>query len=156
MPAAVLGGLLRRSAGDLLSEAEQERDIPALQQAGVYDRVQPKLVLGDNILQASQFVSTGNAQVGIVSRSLAMAPAVLLIGFVALVAVLFGPERNGAKSWFVIGTFTVQPSEAVKVALTLWGAHVLALRDDFAHAESPRRIDLAPATWWCSKTSISM
>jgi cell division protein FtsW len=63
----------------------------------------------------------------------AMAPAALLIGFVALVAVLFGPERNGAKSWFVIGTFTVQPSEAVKVALTLWGAHVLVARRAVMH-----------------------
>ena len=39
----------------------------ALERDGVWDKVQPKLVVGENIAQTAQFVQTGNAQVGIVS-----------------------------------------------------------------------------------------
>ena len=64
----------------------------------------------------------------------AVAPALMVAGIVALVAVLLiGTERNGSKAWFAIGTFSVQPSEAVKVALTLWGAHILASRRAVIH-----------------------
>lgn len=48
----------------------------ALKSAGVYDRVQSKLVLGENISQTLQFVQTGNADAGIVALSLAVAPAI--------------------------------------------------------------------------------
>jgi molybdate transport system substrate-binding protein len=41
----------------------------------VYDAVKDKLVLGENISQAAQFVQTGGADVGIIALSLAMAPA---------------------------------------------------------------------------------
>jgi cell division protein FtsW len=64
----------------------------------------------------------------------ALAPAALIIGVVSLVAVLFvGDVRNGSRSWFVVGPLSVQPSEAVKVALTLWGAHVLVARRAVMH-----------------------
>ena len=64
----------------------------------------------------------------------AVAPALMVAGIVALVAVLVvGVERNGSKAWFAIGSFSVQPSEAVKVALTLWGAHILAARRAVMH-----------------------
>lgn len=46
----------------------------ALRAAGVWARVQPKLVLGENIAHAAQFVQTGNAQVGIIALSLAVNP----------------------------------------------------------------------------------
>jgi molybdate transport system substrate-binding protein len=46
--------------------------VAALRKAGVYDRVQAKLVYGENISQAAQFVQSGNAQVGILAKSLAM------------------------------------------------------------------------------------
>lgn len=48
----------------------------ALQRLGWWERVTPKLVLGENISQTAQFVATGSAQAGIVSLSLALAPAV--------------------------------------------------------------------------------
>jgi len=41
----------------------------ALERAGLWARVQPKLVLGANITQAYQFVETGNADVGLVALS---------------------------------------------------------------------------------------
>jgi len=47
----------------------------ALRAAGVYDTVRPKLVLGENVSQALQFVESGAAQVGLVALSLALAPA---------------------------------------------------------------------------------
>jgi len=48
----------------------------ALRQMGLYDSVQKKLVLGENISQTLQFVQSGAADVGIVALSLAVAPAV--------------------------------------------------------------------------------
>ncbi len=48
--------------------------VAAMQAAGVYDRAQPKLVLGENIAQAMQFVQSGAADAGIVAMSLALAP----------------------------------------------------------------------------------
>jgi len=47
----------------------------ALRSLGVYDRVSPKLVLGENIGQAFEFVESGAAEAGIVALSLALAPA---------------------------------------------------------------------------------
>ena len=46
----------------------------ALLACGLWDMVQPKLVLGDGVLQAMQFLTTGAAQVGITSLSLALVP----------------------------------------------------------------------------------
>jgi len=44
----------------------------ALQSAGIWDRVQPKLVYGDNIRQTYQYAETGNVDVAIVSLSLSI------------------------------------------------------------------------------------
>jgi len=49
--------------------------VAALQKAGIYEQVKPKLVYGENISQAAQFVQSGNAQAGIVALSLAISPA---------------------------------------------------------------------------------
>jgi len=49
--------------------------VAALKRAGVYERVQPKLVFGENVAQAMQFAETGAADAGIVALSLALAPA---------------------------------------------------------------------------------
>lgn len=43
----------------------------ALQSAGLWDSVEPKLVLGENASDAAQFVETGDAQAGIIPLSLA-------------------------------------------------------------------------------------
>ena len=48
----------------------------ALRSLGVYDRVQSKLVLGENIAQTLEFVQSGAADAGVVALSLALAPAV--------------------------------------------------------------------------------
>lgn len=46
----------------------------ALKAAGLWERLQPKLVYGDNIAHTAQFVQTGTAQVGIIALSLAVNP----------------------------------------------------------------------------------
>lgn len=46
----------------------------ALRAAGLWERVEPKLVYGENVAQTAQFVLTGNAQVGIIALSLALSP----------------------------------------------------------------------------------
>ena len=46
----------------------------AFRKAGIYDAVKDRLVLGENISQAAQFVESGNAQVGIIALSLAVSP----------------------------------------------------------------------------------
>ncbi len=43
----------------------------ALQRAGVWDKVQPKIVYGENVQQTLQFAESGNADVAIVALSLA-------------------------------------------------------------------------------------
>jgi molybdate transport system substrate-binding protein len=48
--------------------------LAALQKAGIYEQVKSKLVYGENISQAAQFVQSGNAQAGIVALSLAVSP----------------------------------------------------------------------------------
>jgi molybdate transport system substrate-binding protein len=50
--------------------------VSAMQKAGIYDRVKDKLVLGENVTQALEFIDTGTAEAGIVAMSLAAAPAV--------------------------------------------------------------------------------
>ena len=48
--------------------------VSALQKAGIYDEVRGKLVYGENISQAAQFVQSGNAQIGILAKSLVVSP----------------------------------------------------------------------------------
>ena len=52
----------------------------AMRAAGVYDLVKSKLVLGENVSQALQFVQSGSADVGIVPLSLAVSPTVARAG----------------------------------------------------------------------------
>ncbi len=47
----------------------------ALEHFGLKDKVAPKLVMGENISQAAQFVQSGNAQAGLIALSLALSPA---------------------------------------------------------------------------------
>jgi molybdate transport system substrate-binding protein len=43
--------------------------VQAMKALGVFDALQPKLVQGENITQAYQFVASGNAQLGFVALS---------------------------------------------------------------------------------------
>jgi len=57
----------------------------AMKQLGIYDQVKDKLVLGENISQAAQFVESGAADVGVIALSLALAPPMKEKGKYALV-----------------------------------------------------------------------
>jgi len=54
--------------------------VEALKHEGLYDALQAKFVLGENISQAAQFVQSGNADAGIVALSLALSPAMKSAG----------------------------------------------------------------------------
>jgi cell division protein FtsW len=72
------------------------------------------------------------------------------IGWMAIVATMaaqlfvfspLGVSVNGNRNWIGIGSMRLQPSEALKLALVLWGASVLArkrpLLGDWRHAAVP-------------------
>jgi molybdate transport system substrate-binding protein len=48
--------------------------VAALKHYGLYDRAADRLVLGENVAQAAQFVESGNAQAGFVALAHALAP----------------------------------------------------------------------------------
>lgn len=48
----------------------------ALQAAGVWEQLQPKLVYGENVRQALQYVQTGDAEAGIIALSVANVPEI--------------------------------------------------------------------------------
>lgn len=44
----------------------------ALRASGLWDKLQPKIVFGENISQTAQYVQSGNAQIGLIALSLAV------------------------------------------------------------------------------------
>ena len=57
----------------------------ALRAAGLWEKIEPKLVYGENIAHTAQFVQTGNTQVGILALSLAINPELASKGGYALI-----------------------------------------------------------------------
>lgn len=49
--------------------------VAAMEYAKVYEQVKDKLVMGENISQAAQFIESGACDIGVIALSLAMAPA---------------------------------------------------------------------------------
>jgi molybdate transport system substrate-binding protein len=83
----------------------------ALQAAGAWQAVQPKLVIGENIAQAVQFVQTGNAQVGIVS-----------------LASVVSPRLKGSGSYYLIPDAGMAPIEQGAIVTAHGRAKPLAAR----------------------------
>jgi molybdate transport system substrate-binding protein len=54
--------------------------VAAMKKLGVYDQVADKLVLGENIAQAAQFVESRAADIGLVALSLAVSPKMKAVG----------------------------------------------------------------------------
>ena len=66
--------------------------VAAIKSAGIYDWAAPHLVTGENVSQAASFVLSGAAEVGIVAKSLALAPAAAKqVKFVDVSANLYPP-----------------------------------------------------------------
>mgnify|MGYP003386545943 CR=1 FL=1 len=59
----------------------------ALQKAGLWNGLQGKLILGENVSQATQFAINGGAQAGIIPLSLSLTPPVKAAGSFMLIAV---------------------------------------------------------------------
>ncbi|MDQ4009410.1 MAG: putative lipid II flippase FtsW [Actinomycetota bacterium] len=59
----------------------------------------------------------------------------LMVCVVLLVVVLtpLGTEINGSQNWLRLGPLSLQPSEPAKLALALWGAHVLITKRTLLH-----------------------
>jgi molybdate transport system substrate-binding protein len=49
--------------------------LEALKNSGLYEKIKSKLVFGENISQAAQFVQSGNAQIGVLAASITSSPA---------------------------------------------------------------------------------
>ena len=52
----------------------------AMKTHGLWEELQPKLVMGENISQAAHFIASGAADVGIIAYSLALAPEMKQLG----------------------------------------------------------------------------
>jgi cell division protein FtsW len=65
----------------------------------------------------------------------ALSPIALWVCVLMLVLVLtpLGSTLNGTRSWFRVGPLSVQPVEFAKLALALWGAHILVVKRGLLH-----------------------
>jgi molybdate transport system substrate-binding protein len=71
--------------------------VAAMRHENIYDKLKDKLVLGENISQTAQFVQSGNADVGIIALSLALAPAMKNAGrYVEVLAADYPPIIQAA------------------------------------------------------------
>jgi molybdate transport system substrate-binding protein len=66
----------------------------ALDKLKLMDQVKPKLVVAENIAQAGQFVESGNAQVGLLSLTMASSPHFVEIGTYVLVPNVYPEIRQ--------------------------------------------------------------
>jgi molybdate transport system substrate-binding protein len=57
----------------------------ALRHAGLWEAIENRLVLGENVSQAAQFATSGSAQGGIIAYSLALSPKVSALGTFELI-----------------------------------------------------------------------
>jgi len=81
----------------------------ALQKVRLYDSLQPKLVMGESLAQAAQLVESGNADVGLLSRSLVLGAALTAEGtYVEIPATLYPPIEQGA----IVVTMSREPALA--------------------------------------------
>lgn len=57
-----------------------KRAVECLHYFGIYDVIRSKIVNGENVSQAAQFVLSGNAQAGLIAQSIALAPEMISRG----------------------------------------------------------------------------
>lgn len=99
-----------------------QRAQEALQATGMWPKVQPRLVYGENIAQTAQFAITGNAQVGLIALSLVM-----------------NPELKGKGSYYLIPENLHQPLEQGFVILNLGASKPLARQFSDYMSSAPAR-----------------
>jgi molybdate transport system substrate-binding protein len=96
----------------------------ALEHYGLKDKVASKLVLGENISQAAQFVQSGNAQAGLIALSLAMSPAM----------------RNSGQFWELLPDAGPEIQQAVGILTS--SQHKQAAQAFIEYIGSPGGIDV--------------
>ena len=71
--------------------------VASMEHFKVYDQVKDKLILGENISQAAQFIESGACDAGIIALSLALAPAMKAAGqYWEIPATAHSPLEQGA------------------------------------------------------------
>jgi molybdate transport system substrate-binding protein len=70
--------------------------VAALRREKIYNEVRDRLVMGENISQAAQFVESGNADIGILALSLALAPPLKSEGMYNEIPTSFYPAIDQA------------------------------------------------------------
>lgn len=95
-----------------------------LQNAGLWDSLQPKIVQGENIAQTAQFVRTANADAGFVALSFVSAP-----------------QMHGVGVWWLVPE-TMHPRLEQAAVLTTQGAANPAAREylDFLRSPAARAV----------------
>ncbi|SFW86156.1 putative lipid II flippase FtsW [Amycolatopsis australiensis] len=79
-------------------------------------------------------------------RGLAGKAMALSAGLLVAVLTPLGSTGGGAQRWFVIAGQSVQPIELAKLALALWGAHVLVAKHHLLHKWRHLMVPVVPVT----------
>ena len=103
----------------------------ALRAAGLWESLTPSLVLGENIAQAAQFATTGNAVGGVLAYSLVLAPPLNEQGTYALI-----PDRRSSPA---------SPAHGAPEAGGRDGAAVLSLPSTAGRPRDPAEVRLRRA-----------
>ena len=77
----------------------------------------------------------------------AISPMALWACVLMLILVLtpLGSTINGTRSWFTLGPLSFQPVEFAKLALALWGAHILVVKRGLLHQYRHLLVPVVPA-----------
>ncbi|MFL6143439.1 MAG: putative lipid II flippase FtsW [Labedaea sp.] len=80
-------------------------------------------------------------------RIRALSPVGLGLSVLMLILVLtpLGSSINGTRGWFTFGPISFQPVETAKVALALWGAHILVVKRAVLHQYRHLLVPVVPA-----------
>jgi molybdate transport system substrate-binding protein len=103
----------------------------ALRASGVYEAVKGRLVMGENISQAAQFVQSGNAQIGILALSLALGANLQREGHYAVIPQKFyDPIEQGV----VVLRASKQPRAAAQFLNYIKSADAIAILGQYGFA----------------------
>nr|WP_206785022.1 putative peptidoglycan glycosyltransferase FtsW [Amycolatopsis sp. MtRt-6] len=79
-------------------------------------------------------------------RALASKAMAAALGMLVLVLTPLGSAGGGAQRWFVVAGQSIQPIEFAKLALVLWGAHVLVAKEHLLHRWRHLLVPVVPVT----------
>jgi len=108
----------------------------ALKHFGIYDQVSSKLVLGENVSQAAQFVESGNAQAGLLALSHALSPALKGRGQYWEVPLDAYPTLNQA---VVVLSHTKQPEAVRKFLAFVRGTDAASILKNYGFSLSAEK-----------------